>query len=466
VDTTDSKKKKKKSEEQTTAHEESAASAIWCVSSGAVPRCAVKWFVESQRLGEVLAKTTSICTRMKWTESRMLACAAAGRCMYESPHFLHRIVHHLDGAQIVDCLGQPEKELNLTSLVSIAIMSSYKLKFSPDQPEEFPAAFFLLQRALLEGAASCGEEPYECLTKCLTLAPGSLPCEMPFRCAIAFVIGQCALPPLAEVPVEQSDSPEGSPPTSPNHAAVRQRRADQKAAIPPVATCKVPPESVMRVLAQEISREDQRLRKPQHTDKGPIYSDLLVHSLYALAVTVPHHASLATGSAAVRNAALTQLSKVFRTIEHQVDGHKLYDVADGQRNKVFLYLRAVACVRAAIQCIAAGWLSTPSGPHIALTADQAGKDFVRFCSTNIAKTFDTGLIKATETPWEKVMLRQGHAGTVADLLIRACSTDANLAELGRIGGQQSLLSLSRVGETATVKQQATLFLTKLAVLTA
>lgn len=248
-------------------------------------------------------------------------------------------------------------------------------------------------------------------------------------------------------------------------ATAARKRKLEKVAVLPVAACKDPLHSLLRILAQEILREDQRLRKPQHSDKGPIYSDLLMHLLYALAVTVPHHASVATGSAAVQSAALTQLSKVFRIIENEVEGYRLYDVADGQRNKVFLYLRAVACVRAAIQCIAAGWQSMPSGPHIPLT-DQAGKDFVRFCSKNIEKAFsESALIKAVETPWEKVMLTQGATGTIGDLLIRACSTDANLAELGRIKGQQSLLSLSRHGETTTVKQQATLFLTKLAVLT-
>jgi hypothetical protein len=463
VDTSKDRKKRSGSEDQTAAALETAAI---LGPPGARPTCCLEWLFGSERLGKVLSVITGICLESRWNDAKFAACSASGRFTYELPHFLKTMVHHVSGSKLVDCIAQPEKQLNLVSLMSIAIISSYKLQYSPSQTAEFFNAFFNLQKMLLQESAIKGEEPFESLGRQLTLSPGSLPLDFQFRSLVAYVIAQCVVPPLAEIPEEETHDGENSPTESPSSKPRNRLQSQMQkavAAAPPVAKCKEPPSVLLRILSQEIAREDVRLRKAQHTDKGPIYSDLLLQLMYALAVTTPHHPSLANNTPAVLNCALTQVAKVFRVIENQVEGYRLYDPADGQRNKVFLYLRAVACVRTAIQCIAGSWLAEASGPHIALT-DQAGKDFVRFCVKNIEKAYmESALIKTRESPWEKTMLSQGAPGTVGALLIRALSVDANLAELGRIGGQQSLLSLSRHGETATIKQQATLFLTKLAV---
>lgn len=44
-----------------------------------------------------------------------------------------------------------------------------------------------------------------------------------------------------------------------------------------------------------------------------------------------------------------------------------------------------------------------------------------------------------------------------------CSSDSNLVEVSKLGGEQALHSLSRFGDSAQIRQQATMLLTRLAV---
>jgi len=224
-------------------------------------------------------------------------------------------------------------------------------------------------------------------------------------------------------------------------------------------------------LAREILSEDQRLKDGQKPDeqgvkRGPLFSTILCHLLYALSVLVPIHPKAAANSAAVRGAAFMQLMKIQTMVAQSVQPTTIYDPADvREKQKLFLYSRATACIRSALQSITGSWLAADFGARFAVT-EEGGRDFIQYCTKHINQAYNnkTALTKVLGTPWERVMLSQGPTQTIAELLLIVCSTDANLREVKSMGGEASLHSLSRFGESPQVKQQATMLLTKLAVL--
>jgi len=111
------------------------------------------------------------------------------------------------------------------------------------------------------------------------------------------------------------------------------------------------------------------------------------------------------------------------------------------------------------------WFAADFGAKFAIN-DEGGRDFVSYCTKHLIQVYNNkiALTRVLGTPWERMMLTQGPTSTIAELLLVLCSSDSNLQEVGRLGGQQALLALSRYGESALVRQQATMLLTKLAVL--
>jgi hypothetical protein len=360
--------------------------------------------------------------------------------------------------------------LNLTALHLTAIITSYSLPLTAQTiGEDFLKRFHRLQKEVLEGISECGEGPYDLLARWLHMGPGSLPCETSFRCLIAFMLGQCVMPPLADAPSLQRGAGGGSPRKT--ALAGSGTPSGKRKEVPPVAVCTTAPQALLDALAALILREDQRLRKAQKKDadghaQGPLYNTMLTHVLYALAVTVPQHPKAAAASATVRGAAFTQLMKVQQIVSQQIPPHNLYDPSDEKHAKLFLYLRGTACIRTALQVISASWLAEGSEPRVSIT-DEGGRDFVQFCAKHLNQAYNnkTALTRVLGTPWERLMLSQGPTTTIGDLLLTACNTDNNLSEVCKIGGQQALHALSRYGESAHIRQQATLYLTKLAVMT-
>jgi hypothetical protein len=235
---------------------------------------------------------------------------------------------------------------------------------------------------------------------------------------------------------------------------------------PPVAECGAPPQALLDKLAEEVIKEDLRLRSLQTPKgEGPVFSTMLCHLLYSLAVMVPHHPKAAAQSAAVRGAAFMQLMKVQQIVAQNIQPKALYDPTDGNRDKLFLYIRATACIRSALQTIMASWFAADFGARFVVT-EEGGKDFMQYCTKHINQVYNskTALTRVVGSPWERVMLSQGPTKTIAELLIVVCSSDANLVEVSKLGGEQALHSLSRYGDTAQVRQQATMLLTKLAVM--
>ena len=89
---------------------------------------------------------------------------------------------------------------------------------------------------------------------------------------------------------------------------------------------------------------------------------------------------------------------------------------------------------------------------------------MQFCIKHVMQAYNskTALTRITGSPWERVMLSQGPAMQVVDLLLSICATDGNLAALNQLGGHRALHNLSRYADSVEVRQQATVLLTKIA----
>jgi len=92
---------------------------------------------------------------------------------------------------------------------------------------------------------------------------------------------------------------------------------------------------------------------------------------------------------------------------------------------------------------------------------------MQYCTRHIVQVYNgkTAVTRVLGTPWERMMLSQGPTDTIAELLLMVCSSDANLIELERLGGERALHGLSQYAENVSIRQQATMLLSKLAVMT-
>ncbi|CAE8609104.1 unnamed protein product, partial [Polarella glacialis] len=119
----------------------------------------------------------------------------------------------------------------------------------------------------------------------------------------------------------------------------------------------------------------------------------------------------------------------------------------------------------ALQIITGSWFAADFGARF-VVSEEGGKDFMQYCTKHINQVYNnkTALTRILGSPWERVMLSQGPTTTIAELLIVVCSSDANLIMVSKLGGEQALHNLSRYGDGAQIRQQATMLLTKLAVM--
>jgi len=416
------------------------------------PGCLIKWLRGSPMLATALGKMAGKALALPWKTSQQLACASSSRCFYELEQFQQVSVGTLDAQTIVRLLKQPEKGVNLAALMLTAVLSSYRLALKAQNVEgDFLKRFYDLGGTSLEGFSASGQGPYDLAARWLHAGPQELPAETEFRSLVAFLIGQCALPPLAVVP--SLDLAGGDRDTSEGKSA------------PPIAECDPPPSALLDKLALESIKEDQRLKSLQVDSKGPLFSAMLCHLLFALASMVPLHPKAAANSATVRGAAFAQLMKIQQMVAKGLDPRTLLDPEDGNRGKLFLYIKATASIRSALATITGSWLAADFGARFAVT-EEGGRDFIQYCTRHIQQIYNnkTALTRVLGTPWERVMLSQGPTTTIAELLLMICSTESNLKEVARLGGEQALHALSRYGESTQVKQQATMLLTKLAVM--
>jgi hypothetical protein len=440
---------------------------IYFGGEDAPPQCVLNWLRSSPHLSTDLAKMAAKAVALFWRESQQIGTAAAARLFYELPLFLETAAFDLDGKAILICLKQAEHATQVGALLLGSVIASFRLPLrSQTLSQDFLKAWYDLQEDVIEGIVDAGEGPYDLLANWLRRGlPGSNPVvDSDFKAIIAFMIGQGISPPLATVPtlnVDTTERPERAPGGGKNVTMTE----DDFSELPTVAECPPPPEALLDRLAQEILHEDLRLKQEQERGVGPMFSTKLCHLLYALAVMVPTHPKAAANSSHVRGAAFSQLIKVQTIIAQSISSKDLYEDADGAHAKHFLFIRVAACIRGALQSIMGSWFAADFGAKFTIS-DEGGRDFVQYCNKHVIQVYNNkmALTRVLGTPWERMMLTQGPTTTIAELLLVLCSSDSNLQEVGKLGGQQALLCLSRYGETAQVRQQATMLLTKLAVL--
>jgi hypothetical protein len=433
------------------------------------PTCLTNWMRTSPQISAALAKTVGKSISFLWRESNQIGVVAAARLLYELPLFLETAAFALEGRSIMTCLQQVEKSIQLGTITLGAVITSMRLPLRAHTlTGDFLKQWYDLQEDVIEGFVGAGEGPYDLLASWLRRGlngdGSNTSVDLDFKSLIAFIIGQGLAPPLAVVPSLNLDTAE-RPDKAPGGGKNVVHDTEDASELPLVAECPPPPEALLNRVAQEVLYEDLRLRQNQDRGEGPLFSSSLCHLLYALAVMVPQHAQAAAHSADVRGAAFSQLIKVQNIIACGVKTKSLYESADGARMKLFLYVRIAACIRGALQSIMGSWFAADFGASFAIN-DEGGRDFVQYCTKHVIQVYNNkmALTKVLGTPWERMMLTQGPTATIADLLLVLCSSDANLKEVGGLGGQQALLCLSRYGESAQVRQQATMLLTKLAVL--
>ncbi|CAJ1353279.1 unnamed protein product [Effrenium voratum] len=413
------------------------------------PECKTRihWLRGSIALIRGIALSAGKCISFQWKDSQQLGCVASAWCLVELPQFVQTAVESIDSRVVSKCLTLPEKSLQLAALLLVSVVSSLRLTLNARNiAGEFLRRFHHMQQVLIESLAGGGEGPYDMIARWLHEPPLGLPNENEFRCLVSFMIGQCICPPLAATPsldLETSLAAPGKslvsmgtrtlPPVDPK-ARSGEKMQEPELGAPPVAECGVPPAALLDKIAEEVLKEDQRL---EHGPKkeGPLFSTMLCHLLYALAVMVPAHPKDAAQSSTVRGAAFAQLIKVQQIAAHGVQPKALYDPADGDRAKLFLYVRATACVRSALQTIMASWFAADFGARFVIS-EEGGKDFMQYCCKHINQAYNhkTALTRVLGSPWERVMLSQGPTATIAELLVVVCSSDANLVEVSKLGG--------------------------------
>lgn len=418
------------------------------------PKCSVVWLRENPQLVAACARLACTSVAFPWKDAQRLGCATVSRMIFEFPRFLHTMVDNLKDEALLTCLLQSQKTVQLGALLAIANISAIKLSLNAfNLAADFLTKFHALQQVLLEGLAKCGEGPYDLIVRWLHEPPAGLPCNLDFRCIVAFMIGQCVSPPLAETPTldPMGWQPSGKP---------------GEEGPPPVAKCGTPPAPLLDKLAEETLKEEHRLREGRKEKSlGPLFSSMLCHLLFGLGVMVPLHPKAAANSAAVRGAAFSQLMKVQSILAQSVQPKFLFDPTDGDRQKLFLYIRATACIQCALQSITGCWFAADFGARFMIN-EEGGRDFILYCAKTINQAFTnkSAMTKVLGTPWERLMHGQGPTTAIAELFLMICaSSDANLAEVSRLGGDQALHALSKYGDTSAMKQQATMLMTKLAV---
>lgn len=428
------------------------------------PVSRIDWLQGNPKLCHSIAKLISESLIFQLEVGRLVAASATVFCLVELPPFLPMLVHNIKPSTLMNCFAGPAPHVHLNVLLLCTLITGFKLPIlSQTITKDFLDKFFKLQGTILKGLvggeAASLDGPFDMLTRYLTNPMQDLPCSHIFRSLSAFLVGQCCKPPLAAPPsLGLEVGAQAGPDPGSNFVEGKEDFA-------PVIEAFSPPESLLELFAKGVLDEDDMLKAAQEGGKGPLFNTTLCHILYGLAVMVPHHPKAAAHSPAVRGAAFSQMIKIQGILMRGIQAPWLFDPADGSLQKPFLYVRSMACVRSALQCVVGSWLAAGFGSRFAIS-EEGGKDFIQYCTKHIMQSFNnkTALTKVLGSPWERVMMTQGPTPMIVELFLTVCGSDANLKEIAELGGQQALHNLSRYADKNEVRQQATILLTKLAVL--
>lgn len=157
--------------------------------------------------------------------------------------------------------------------------------------------------------------------------------------------------------------------------------------------------------------------------------------------------------------------KVQRVVSADTPPRDLYDKDDGDDAMIWMFIRSAACVRGALQSILNAWLNTGYGSRFA-AEEEGGIELCQFLVKHVLNAYNGGtkLKRAVGNPWEHAMIELGPTPIVTQLFLMMCGAEQNLKTLSKLGGEKAVYNLSRFADDQKVRQQATVLLTKLAVL--
>jgi len=118
-----------------------------------------------------------------------------------------------------------------------------------------------------------------------------------------------------------------------------------------------------------------------------------------------------------------------------------------------------------LQSILNAWLNTGYGSRFA-AEEEGGIELCQFLVKHVLNAYNGGtkLKRAVGNPWEHAMIELGPTPIVTQLFLMMCGAEQNLKTLSKLGGEKAVYNLSRFADDQKVRQQATVLLTKLAVL--
>jgi hypothetical protein len=362
------------------------------------------------------------------------------------------------------CFGLPYPMVHASSLLMVSMLTSMRLPMLGATVEPtFLKRFFSMQAQLLQsfaefsgggatvqlvphptvkGKALPGETMYSLVFRFFYFTQSDPVLGPSIRAMAAYVLGQCLMPPRKNPPALSADA-----------------KDDDN---PPVVACPEPPFELLELLANTVMDMDRELVEAR---ANFLYTTAHCHVLYALAYCVTHHARGACQSAATRGAALSQLMKVQRAVSNDVDPKTLYDADDEDDAMIWMYIRSSACVRAALQSVLNAWLNTGYGSRFA-AEEEGGVELCQFLIKHVLNAYNgqTKLKRAMGNPWEHAMIELGPTPLVTQLFLMMCGAEQNLRTLTKLGGEKAVHNLSRYADDQKVRQQATVLLTKVAVL--
>ncbi|CAD7957194.1 unnamed protein product [Amoebophrya sp. A120] len=468
-----------------------------------IPKLNVAFFRQSDLLCSIFARITCDVMNQSWDISIRLGGLAASLGAMEAPEFF--LTHLVDNFQITPVMRAlllPYPRVHLAQLTLIAILTSLKLPMNSNTIQEsFLSKFFKHQENLLIGISNFATngvipDPSQPFARdgSDSISPNvgyglifrwfNFTHELDFgrsiRSLAAYILGQCLVPPKKSPPSIGSAGEEtstkmdvmnilGSVGGKTLDEAIKpeeeEKKEDRRDA---VCECQDPTVELSEILTDEIAREDKRMLKARDpkTKAGSQYSSYLCHLMYSLAFAVNTHQRAASQSNKIRGAALFQLMKIQNILSQQIAPSDLMDLHDGRDEKLYLYVRATAVVRSALQTVINSWLATGFTAKVALASEQGGYDLLTYCTKHIIQAFNnkTAMTKVMGSPWERIMMSQGPTPMIVDLYLKVCEVESNLIAVNKIGGHKALHNLSRYGDSTEVRQTATMLLTKLAVI--
>ncbi|KAF4665375.1 hypothetical protein FOL47_004642 [Perkinsus chesapeaki] len=239
---------------------------------------------------------------------------------------------------------------------------------------------------------------------------------------------------------------------------------------------------MLAMYALQLTRQVDIEGKRMKDNKPNAYSSTLsslANCMLALYNCVPHSPAAAMASAHLRAVSMSQLIRAGNNPIADITciSNKAIAVpevvsalflCDRHVRLLELCSLTLTCVRLGLGIIELSWGSCGYGSSL-IAKQEGGRDLIAFMIKHIVKHFggnSRAMTRVLASPWDKILYKEGVSLFVAKLFLDASGYEDNLEIIEMLGGQRALLALSRYSEDSIMRQQATVLLTKMAVMVA